>query len=214
MGPAGFLAATSVSRETLARLERYAALLEKWNRAINLVGRGALSDPWRRHFFDSAQLAPLLPTAPRGRRRVLVDLGSGGGFPGLVLAMLGVGEVHLVEADQKKAAFLREVARETATEIALHVTRIEDLSPFPADVVTARALAPMPRLLALAEPFLCPARDGPAAVGLFLKGREIERELTDAEKTWHIEGEVLPSRSDPAGRIVRLSRLARKGSRP
>lgn len=214
LGPAGFSAAIDVSRETLARLERHAALLAKWARAINLVGRGALADPWCRHFLDSAQLAALLPPAPAGRSRVLADLGSGAGFPGLVLAIMGVGEVHLVEADRKKAEFLREVARETGTDVVLHVARIEDLRRFPVDVVTARALAPLPKLLALAEPLLCPGPGAPPPVGLFLKGREVERELTDAAQTWHMHSEVLQSRSDPAGRIVRLSRVARKEPRP
>lgn len=203
-----------VSRETLARFERYAALLDKWNRKINLVARGALSDPWRRHFLDSAQLLPLLPPAPEGRPRVLVDLGSGAGFPGLVLGALGAGEVHLVEADQKKAAFLREAARETGTEFTLHATRIENMTPFPADVVTARALAPLPKLLSLAERFLWRTQAGPPPMALFLKGRQVEQELTDAAQTWHMQTEAFPSRTDPAGRIVRLSRLARKGPPP
>jgi 16S rRNA (guanine527-N7)-methyltransferase len=214
LGPEGFAAATGVSRETLARFERYAALLAKWNRTINLVGRGALSDPWLRHFLDSAQLLPRLPPAPEGRARVLVDLGSGAGFPGLVLAILGAGKVHLVEADQKKVAFLREVARETGTDVALHAMRIENLTPFPADVVTARALAPLPKLLGLAEGFLQPTQACPSPVGLFLKGRQVEQELTDAAQSWHMQTEMFPSRTDPAGRIVRLSRLARKGPPP
>lgn len=234
LGPEEFRAARDVSRETMARLERYAALLETWSRAINLVGRATLPDLWRRHMLDSAQLLDLLPPAPQDRPRRVVDLGSGAGFPGLVLAILGAGEIHLVEADAKKAAFLREAARETGTEIELHVCRIADLQPFPVEAVTARALAPLPKLLDLAEPFLCP--DGPTEqtngqtnnranrtpntsfvntpVGLFLKGRETERELTDSAEKWNMRLEVFPSRSDPGGRILRLSELARKERRP
>ena len=168
-----FRAAANVSRETLERLERYAALLEKWNRAINLVARGSLVDLWRRHMLDSAQLWPLLPVARERPRRIL-DLGSGAGFPGLVLAIMGVPEgsveVHLVESDEKKATFLREAARIAEAPVTLHVQRIESLAPFPVDAVTARACAPLPRLLDYAAPFLGNYRSGAVAPrGLFLK---------------------------------------------
>lgn len=230
LGPEGFRAASNVSRETLARLVRYAALLEKWSGAINLVGRRTLPDLWRRHMLDSAQLMDLLPPPPQGRARRLVDLGSGAGFPGLVLAILGAGEVHLVEADRKKVAFLREVARQTGTDVVLHPSRIESLAPLAAQVVTARALAPLPRLLDLAAPWLrppvqsepntianTPANTEPngsesvEAIALFLKGREVERELTDSTERWMMRTEVFPSRSDPSGRIVRIGGLERKG---
>lgn len=214
LGPEGFAAACDVSRETLARLERFAALLETWNRTINLVARGSLGDLWRRHMLDSAQLVALLPPAPPGRARTIVDLGSGAGFPGLVLAVLGAGEVHLIEAAAKKVAFLREAARLSATEVAVHAARAERLAPIPADVVTARAVAPLPRLLPLAARFLRPAEDGAGGVALFLKGREADRELTDSTETWNMRAEIFPSRSDPEGRILRLSRCARKEPRP
>ncbi|MFQ5773827.1 MAG: 16S rRNA (guanine(527)-N(7))-methyltransferase RsmG [Kiloniellaceae bacterium] len=214
LGPEGFRAATDVSRETLARLKRYAALLEKWNRAINLVGRDSLADLWRRHMLDSAQLLPLLPPPPAGRPRVVLDLGSGAGFPGLVLAVLGAGEVHLVECDRKKAAFLREAAAAAEAEIAIHNERIERLPPFPADVVTARALAPLPRLLDYAAPFLRPGERGSGGVAIFPIGRGVDRELTDSVQKWKMRAEVFSSRSDPAAKIVRLSRLAREENRP
>ena len=133
----------------------YLELLGRWQRAINLVGPATLADPWRRHVLDFGQLLAHLP-APAGP---LVDLGSGAGFPGLVLALLGVPEVALIESDRRKAAFLREVARATGAEVAVHAERIEVCTPWPAAVVTARALAPLPRLLPLAEPFL--AADAP-----------------------------------------------------
>lgn len=207
LSPEAFQAATDVSRETLDRLRLYADRLVTWSRAVNLVGRDTLPDIWRRHFLDSAQLAPLLPPAPEARPRVLIDLGSGAGFPGLVLAILGAGAVHLVEADTRKAAFLREVARETETAIVLHTARIEGLAPFAVDAVTARALAPLPRLLALAAPFLTGG-----ATALFLKGRSLEGELTDAAKSWMMTTDLIASRTDADGRILRLTHLAPKES--
>ena len=213
LSAAAFRAAADVSRETLDRLERYAALLEKWNRAINLVARGSLADLWRRHMLDSAQLWPLLPPpqgrAPRSRPRRILDLGSGAGFPGLVLAIMGIAEgdveVHLVEVDQKKAAFLREAARIAEAPVTLHVQRIESLAPFPVDAVTARACAPLSRLLDYAAPFLRHYQSGePAPVGLFLKGRDVDRELTEAREKWKMETELLPSRTDAAAKILRI----------
>lgn len=200
-GPEAFAAACDVSRETLARLELYAELLGRWNRAINLVGKRTLDDLWRRHFLDSAQLLPLLPPLD-GRPRVLADLGSGAGFPGLVLAILGAGEVHLVESDLKKATFLREVARATGAPASVHAARIESLDGLAADVVTARALAPLDRLIAYAAPLL--REDGCC---LFLKGREAERELTLIDKARKITVDRFPSRSDPEGVVLRIGGL-------
>ena len=203
-----FRVAANVSRETLERLERYAALLEKWNRAINLVARGSLIDLWRRHMLDSAQLWPLLPVARERPRRIL-DLGSGAGFPGLVLAIMGAPEgsveVHLVESDEKKATFLREAARIAEAPVILHVRRIESLAPFPVDAVTARACAPLPRLLDYAAPFLENYQPGTVApLGLFLKGRDIDRELTKVPEKWKMHVDLITSRTDPAARIARI----------
>jgi len=212
---AAFQSAANVSRETMARLQIHAALLGKWNRAINLVARDSLADLWRRHFLDSAQLWPHLPPPPEGRPRVLVDLGSGAGFPGLVLAIMGAGEVHLIEADQRKAAFLREAARATGTAAAVHDCRIEDLPAIAADVVTARACAPLDRLLGLAAPFLrSAAPGGSGGVGLFLKGRSLHRELTDSAGKWTMRFDLFPSRTDPAAQILRLSCLTEGNCRP
>jgi 16S rRNA (guanine527-N7)-methyltransferase len=217
-----FRAATDVSRETLGRLECYAALLEKWNRAINLVSRASLTDLWRRHMLDSAQLWPLLPPPQeqtQGRPRKVLDLGSGAGFPGLVLAiMAGTGggdDFHLVEADEKKAAFLREAARATETRIVLHDQRIETLRPFSVDVVTARACAPLPRLLDYAAPFLRPEPgSGHRPRGLFLKGRDFDRELTAAREKWKMQVEEIPSRTEPRARILQIELLAIGGDLP
>jgi 16S rRNA (guanine527-N7)-methyltransferase len=193
-------AVPDVSRETLARLAVYGELLAKWQKAINLVGPRTLGDAWTRHFLDSAQLLPLVPADAR----VLVDLGSGAGFPGLVLAILGVPEVHLVESDTRKAAFLREVARATAAPVTVHAERIERVAPIRADVVTARALAPLGDLLALSERFL-----GPSTTALFPKGQNVEQELTDARKAWRMRAETLPSLTDPDARILRLGDISR-----
>lgn len=198
-GPAEFQRDLDVSRETLDRLETYATLLQKWNRAINLVGPRTLPDLWRRHMLDSAQLAAHLPPPPADRPLRIVDLGSGAGFPGLVLAILGAGEVHLIESDNRKVAFLREAARLTETPVTIHATRIEAAEPIATDVVTARALAPLPDLLAHAARLLAPG-----GVGLFLKGRGADRELTLAEKAWKMTAERFRSRSDPGGTILRI----------
>jgi 16S rRNA (guanine527-N7)-methyltransferase len=200
LDPEGFATETGVSRETLERIRLYATLLTKWTARIDLVAPSTLPDLWRRHLLDSAQLHPLLP--PDARR--LVDLGSGGGFPGLVLAILGAPDVHLVESDQRKCAFLREVARATGTAVTIHAARIEAAAPLAADVVTARALAPLDRLLGWAVPHLAPG-----GVCLFLKGARNDDELTAASRTWTMGVDPLPSRSDPSGRILRLTGIAR-----
>lgn len=195
-----FQRVTNVSRETLDRLALYESLLTKWQKTINLVGPKTLGDVWGRHFLDSAQLFPLLP-APT---RTLVDLGSGAGFPGLVLAIMGVPEVHLIESDARKAAFLREAARATGAPATVHNKRIEAVQGLRADVVTARALAPLKDLLDWAAPFL-----GDNGVALFLKGQNVEDELTDTTKHWKMNAERFDSITDPTGSILRLSGLVR-----
>jgi 16S rRNA (guanine527-N7)-methyltransferase len=183
-----------VSRETLRRLEGYLGLLRRWQRAVNLVGASTLSDPWRRHILDSAQIAPHVPRAAE----TVLDLGSGAGLPGLVLALLGVPGMHLVESDGRKAQFLREAARVTQAPVAIHAIRIEQLE-LRADVVTARALAPLPRLLDLAARFL-----KADSVCLFLKGDTALDELTRARQSWHMHSEIVPSRSGAGGVLLKL----------
>jgi len=212
--PEGLAALCPVSRETLERLTVYGELLVKWQRAINLVGSGSLKDLWRRHMLDSLQLMKPLAAAWAARNMatppVIVDLGSGAGFPGLVLAIAGAGQVHLVESDTRKAVFLREVARETGTQIDVHDDRIEALSPFTADFITARALAPLAKLLEYAAPFLVET-----SICLFLKGKTAEEELTCVRKEWNMRIERIPSLSDPTGLILKLENISRreKGSR-
>jgi 16S rRNA (guanine527-N7)-methyltransferase len=190
-----------VSRETLARLDIYVALLHKWQVIQNLIAPSTLEQVWSRHIDDSAQL---LDHAPPDWR-TWVDLGTGGGFPGLVIAIMAAGAdppaTHLVESDRRKCAFLRTVVRETGIAAEVHASRIEEVSPeiSRADVVSARALAPLPRLLELAAPFL---QGG--AVGLFPKGRGILAELTMGTMSRSYRFELLPSRSDSDGQIVRV----------
>jgi len=198
-----FQDATRVSRETLERLKVFAELLVKWNDSINLVGARSLEDLWGRHMLDSAQLLPLLPPKPAERPLIVIDLGTGAGFPGMVLSILGAGEVHLVESDQRKVQFLREVARNVASEAHIHGVRIEELRPFPADVVTARALAPLGKLLRHAAPFV---ENGGYA--LFLKGRRAREELTEAAKAWKMQVDCIPSRSDPSGTILHVGDIS------
>lgn len=209
-----FAAEADVSRETLQRLEAYAALLVKWQRAINLVGPDTIPDLWRRHFLDSAQLLPLLPPASDDRPPVLLDLGSGAGFPALVLAVLAKGagrplQVHLVESDRRKSAFLLEAARaaDVAGRVTVHPVRAEALDPArlraPVEVVTARAFAPLDRLLPLAARFA-----GPHTVLILPKGETAAAELTAADKQWKMTHQSIASRSDARGTILIIRELA------
>jgi 16S rRNA (guanine527-N7)-methyltransferase len=199
-GPEAFAAATDVSRETLERLRRFDDLLLKWQARVNLIGPGTVPDRWRRHFLDSAQLAVLAKGAS------WADLGSGAGFPGLVLAAMGVGHVRLHESDLKKATFLGEAIRALGLDAAVEAKRIEAVESRPMDVVTARALAPLAALLGLAERF-CHSD----TILLFPKGQDVDAELTEATKYWRMEVDRLPSRSDPKGVILRITRLRRVG---
>ncbi|WP_055038979.1 16S rRNA (guanine(527)-N(7))-methyltransferase RsmG [Blastochloris viridis] len=196
------LAIVPVSREIAERLDRFVALLRKWQPAQNLVAASTLPTLWTRHIADSLQLADSLPGDS------VVDLGSGAGFPGLVLAVALAerpgARVHLVESNQRKAAFLREAARVTGAPATVHAARIEAVLaaiPTPVAAVTARALAPLADLVALSYPLL---KSG--AVGLFLKGQDVERELTETSKSWTLEVVTTPSHTDPGGRIVRVNR--------
>jgi 16S rRNA (guanine527-N7)-methyltransferase len=188
-----------VSRETSERLDRFVEVFIQWQRRMNLIAPSTESILWTRHIADSLQLLALAPAALRW-----VDLGSGGGFPGIVIACALAdnpkAEVHLVERSTKKSAFLREAARVVGAPAVVHAERIEDFvkhAPNDIDVVTARALAPLPELLAAAYPLL---KSG--AVGLFPKGQDVDAELTEAAKCWNIEARLATSRTDPRSRIV------------
>jgi len=205
LGPTGFARLTGVSRETLDRLLAYVELLELWNRRINLIGRNTMGDIWRRHLLDSAQLCVLLPP----RKLVLADLGSGAGLPGIVLAIMGVDETHLIESDQRKAAFLREAVRITGVNATVHAARIEEMPGFAADVVTARALADLPTLIELSAKFRTER-----TLSLFLKGEGASEELAAARQVWTMKAEQIQSRSDPTGSIIKLAEIERQEGAP
>ena len=198
--PREYQALMGVSRETLQKLEDYVALVRKWQTAINLVAQSTLRDIWRRHILESAQLLSLIPK-PGGS---IIDLGSGAGFPGLVLAILGAGQVQLRESNSRKCVFMREVIRVTGAPATVEEGRIESLPITRANIVTARALAPLDTLLFYAEPLV--AEGG---FCLFLKGRGAEGELTEARKGWKMQVEIVSSQSESAGRILKIGDLKR-----
>jgi 16S rRNA (guanine527-N7)-methyltransferase len=189
----------AVSRETADRLDRFVALLLDWQSRMNLIASSTVPVLWTRHIADSLQLLALAPEARRW-----ADLGSGAGFPGLVIACALAeslpAQVHLIESNQKKAAFLAEAVRVTGAPAIVHAERSDDfVKTFtgPLDIVTARALAPLPRLLTIAYPLL---KRG--AHGLFPKGQDVDAELTEAAKCWSIQASLVPSRTDPRSGIV------------
>ncbi|MDZ4791988.1 MAG: 16S rRNA (guanine(527)-N(7))-methyltransferase RsmG [Hyphomicrobiales bacterium] len=202
-GPDDFARDFGVSRETLERLKLYEALLRKWQQAVNLVAPSTLDDVWRRHFADSAQVAELAPDAKKW-----VDLGSGAGFPGLVIAIMTANqdyrEVHLVESNSKKCAFLFDVARQTGARAVVHDCRIEVATAKIGimDVVSARAVAPLSSLLALSQSFF--VRE---TAGLFLKGRDALVEVAEAEKQWRFQWKTSASRTDSQGQIIKIWNL-------
>jgi 16S rRNA (guanine527-N7)-methyltransferase len=204
------LALTPVSRETEARLDRFVALLRQWQQRINLIAPSTEPTLWTRHIADSLQLLALEPAARPWR--TWVDLGSGGGFPGLVIACaladIPGAKVYLIESNAKKAAFLREAARITGAAAVVCPERVADFiehAPGQIDVVTARALAPLPELLSSAHPLL---KSG--TVGLFPKGQDVDAELTEAAKCWNIQATLAQSRTDPRSKIVVLDAIEPK----
>lgn len=207
-GPEAFAARFDVSRETIRKLVRYESLLRRWQARVNLVAPSTLDAVWHRHFADSAQLLALAPDAG-----TWLDLGAGAGFPGIVIAIMlppdRQGRVQVVESNARKCAFMAEVVRETGCPVDIHQARIESLAAAGAlaapGVVTARALAPLDRLLDLATPFF-----GPETRGLFPKGAEAETELTRARTAWDFEARLHPSLTYGAGRIVELRAPVRR----
>ncbi len=205
-GAEAFQVASGVSRETLDRFVLWRARLEETNTHTNLVGRATLSDFWRRHAFDSWQLLGLAPDAARW-----ADLGAGAGFPGLAIAFglmdRGVAGAHVtcIESIAKKAAFIRSVARETGAPVTVIADRVEHLDPVPAvDAVTARAMAPLPKLLGYVHPFV-----EKGAVALLPKGARHGEELTAARKSWTFDLEVIPSATAPEAAILKIRTLTR-----
>jgi 16S rRNA (guanine527-N7)-methyltransferase len=203
------LALTPVSRETSARLDRFIALLIEWEKHTNLIARSTIPVIWTRHVADSLQLLDLAPHA-----KVWADLGSGAGFPGIIIACALAetqdAKVHLVESIGKKATFLREAVQITGAPAVVQTMRIEDFvdkPPESIDVVTARALAPLPKLLMLAYPLL---KKG--ALGLFPKGQDVASELTEATKYWKIEHSLIRSRTDEKAQILVVRHLEPVGA--
>ena len=199
---AAFAAATNASETQLADLDRFLALLTERNAQLNLVGPSALAAFWLRHAYDSAQLLALAPEA-----LVWADLGAGAGFPGLILAILLKGtpgaQVHLVESMAKRCRFLEEACVALDLPATVHNARAEDLE-LKVDVVTARAVAPLAKLMGYAWPYLCRG-----ATGLFMKGQDVEVELKAATRYWKFHARLIQSLSSPQGRIVQLKRISR-----
>jgi 16S rRNA (guanine527-N7)-methyltransferase len=201
------LAITPISRETEQRLDAYVALVLQWQKTTNLIAPSTIAEIWTRHVADSLQLLDLAPVA-----KIWIDFGSGGGFPGIpiacALAQTPGAQIHVVESNGKKAAFLRAAVRATGAPVTVHAERIENFGDSfkdRADVVTARALAPLKLLCDQAFSLIVRG-----AIGLFLKGQDVEVELTETAKYWTIQPDLVPSRTSPDGRIVIVRRLDRR----
>jgi 16S rRNA (guanine527-N7)-methyltransferase len=190
-----------MTSDTTIRLRLFADLLRYWNATLNLIGANDAATVWDRHIADSLQLATLIPA---GTNRA-IDLGTGGGFPGLVLAIATGVAFDLIESDRRKASFLRTAILETAASATVHNCRIEDARVAPATVITARALAPLPRLLPLAARLLAPG-----GICLFLKGTKLAEELTAAAGDWAMVADRIPSQTSPGGAVLRLSGLQKR----
>jgi 16S rRNA (guanine527-N7)-methyltransferase len=195
-----------VSRESWDQLDTYVALLEQWQVRVNLIAPSTAGDIWERHIKDGLQLVTLLPPGCK----VIADLGTGAGLPGMVLGIARPVKVHLYEANGKKVAFLREAVRKTGIDAQVHQVRLETLAATrlpPVDVVTARALAPLDELLGLAQPFL-----KAGATGLFMKGKDVENELASAAKRWRFSYNKHPSLTDSQSVILEIKEVSRVAS--
>lgn len=204
-GPAQFLLDIDVPRETFHALNLYADELVRWQRAKNLVANSTLEDRWRRHFLDSAQLAPLILQNHKKGRLQFLDIGSGAGFPGLVLSIMGLGHVALVESNGRKCVFMNQVARQTGADAIAVNERIEGLSARPVDIITSRACAKVDQLIRWALPFM----NDDTEMWL-LKGEGAEEELTEATASWNMTIERFQSRSSSTGVILRLRDIKSK----
>lgn len=192
---------TNVSRETFSKLNELGEMLLKWNKSINLISKNHSNadDIWRRHIIDSAQLLKYIPDDAK----IITDFGSGAGFPGIVLAIIGGYEAHLVESDQRKCAFLTQVGAALKLNIKVHNERIENITPWESDVLTARALASLDELLKLTEKFLDKTK-----ISVFLKGKNIIEEIEGASKNRNIEYKLHPSISDDSGNIIIITKIS------
>ncbi len=191
----------NVSRETIEKLELYVRLLKEWNRTINLVSASSLPDVWQRHILDSAQLFSYIGSDTKS----LIDFGSGAGFPGMVLAIMGIKTVTLVEADSRKCSFLREVARQTDTVVEIVNERIESLEPWSVDVVTSRALSTLDKLVEYSYPFI-----NGSGVMLCLKGEKVDQEIAEASVNWNFDFKKFSSKTSCQGCVLRVKNIIRQ----
>ena len=200
-----FQAEFNVSRETMAVLDNYAALLKKWNPAINLVSKSTIDALWQRHFHDSAQIYQFQPENPCH----WADLGSGGGFPALVLAAMAKEDsletqFTLVESDLRKCTFLRTVIRDLGLNATVITARIEETEGLGADILTARALASLDKLLEFANQHL-----SPSGTAIFPKGDRYQAEIAQAKANWRFDLEEIPSKTNPTGAILKIGGISR-----
>ena len=207
-GVEDFVRDYDVSRETCARLEQFAELLKHWNRRVNLVSKDSLNDIWRRHMADSAQLRDVIPAYDGA----LIDVGSGAGFPGMVLAIMGLADIHLIEASAKKCTFLREAARITGSPATIHNLRLGDdaasLAALPkAAIVTARAVSPLAKLLDIVFPIVYEK-----TYCIFSKGIRAADELKVARQSWQFEVQQIASEVEASGVILKINNICRHGS--
>ncbi len=187
-------------------LEQFSAHLLKWNKAINLISKSHanVADIWNRHVIDSAQLVKFIPE----NAKTITDFGSGAGLPGIVLAIIGGYHVNLIESDQRKCAFLTEIATFLPIKISVHNKRIEEIIPWESDVLTARALASLDKLFEITLPFIDKSK-----LCIFLKGQNIVEEIEVASNSWDFQCEIQPSVSDSQGRVLILTNINHKGGR-
>lgn len=205
-GPEEFMKDTNVSRETLEKLIYYADALGKWQKAKNLVANSTLDDRWRRHFLDSAQMFSHIQQAfPDNKSITMLDIGSGAGFPGLVLSIMGLGTAHMVESNGRKCVFMNQIVRATAADAVIHNERIENFSIPHVDIIISRACAKVDQLLSWSEPFLKP----PVELWL-LKGEGVEEELTKAKSSWNMKAERFESMSSTSGTVLRLYKIEKR----
>ncbi len=196
-----FFDKADVSRATMKNIRSYAALLNKWQKKLNLVSETTLSDMWRRHFYDSFQLKKYFDLSKSEKLQIL-DIGSGAGFPGLLLSMLDVGEFHMVESNGKKCTFMRQVIRETNCNAIVHNERAEMMRSFPVDYIVSRACASLDKLFTLGQNFI-----GEDTICLFLKGQTAEGEIAAARVNWEFELEKFTSIAEESGVILKVSHI-------
>lgn len=187
----------NVSRETLQKLDHYAAETLRWTSAINLVSKNSVAQIWQRHILDSAQLFPFGDAA-----KPWLDVGSGGGFPGIVMAIMGADQMTLVESDQRKATFLRQIARQLALPVTVLAQRVDEIAPQRAQTITARALAPLTQLLGHAKPHVIES-----GAAIFPKGRNFDAELAEAQQKWQFEFECHESKTDAEAKILTIRNI-------